>query len=86
VNQTRPAEARLVEVFFGAPRTHNLGGGILVMMCRLCEQWVSPERIGSHLMLMHEFLPTEAQIKQVETMHSLGADIRDIASAVGARV
>jgi hypothetical protein len=72
--------------FFRIPVAYNMGGGVEVAMCLLCEQWVSLDRRGSHLLLMHGFQPSEAQVRQVETMHALGADPRDIAAALGARV
>jgi hypothetical protein len=86
VKEVIAAEGKMADVFFSCARSFNMGSGIAVEMCRLCEQWLSPSRRDLHLRLMHGFEFTAVKARLAETMHALGADPKDIATALGARV
>jgi hypothetical protein len=70
-------------VFFQHGTSGNSG---LVMKCGICGYWVSPQNVVVHLRNMHGMDVNPDACKVAETMHALGANPRDIAAALGARV
>lgn len=80
------AERRIIAALTNRPTSWGMGGGIEVVQCRICETWVSPSRAGVHLVSVHEIHATARTADLIETMTRLGADAREVARQIGARV